>query len=139
MIFDKPKDVYLKYTDIIHCAFEYYRSRIKREMKNERENSNNFALVSFFERIDKALNRTKEYYISNIGSIIKAPENSNRHQNIGIFRSVLYVYDKDLDRCKELLNRHYNLYPTGEGSIKEKSEIVKDLLNKIVINPETSG
>ena len=137
MDFSNSKNVYLKYTDIIHCAFEYYRDTIKKEIKNERENSNNFALIDFFDRIDKSLNRTKDYYIQNIGNIFKPDNDPNKHPNIGVFRSVLFVYSKDLERCKELLNRHYNLYPVGEGSIKEKYEVVKELLNLIVRKPQS--
>lgn len=135
MDFSSSKNIYLKYTDIIQCAFEYYRDTIKKEIKNERENSNNFALVDFFDRIDKSLNKTKDYYIQNIGNIFKPGYDPNKHPNIGVFRSVLFVYGKDLERCKELLNRHYNLYPAGEGSIKEKSEVVKELLNLVVQKP----
>jgi len=135
--FSNSKNVYLKYTDIIHCAFEYYRDTIKKEIKNERENSNNFALIDFFDRIDKSLNRTKDYYIQNIGNIFKPDNDPNKHPNIGVFRSVLFVYSKDLERCKELLNRHYNLYPVGEGSIKEKYEVVKELLILIVQKPQS--
>ncbi|HYF98752.1 MAG TPA: hypothetical protein VD815_01540 [Candidatus Saccharimonadales bacterium] len=137
MDFSNSKNVYLKYTDIIHCAFEYYRDTIKKEIKNERENSNNFALIDFFDRIDKSLNRTKDYYIQNIGNIFKPDNDPNKHPNIGVFRSVLFVYSKDLERCKELLNRHYNLYPVGEGSIKEKYEVVKELLILIVQKPQS--
>ena len=59
--------------------------------------------------------------------------------NIGVLRSVLFVYDKDLERCKELLNRYYNLYPMGEGSIREKSDLVRELLDKIIQKPSSSS
>ena len=66
-----------------------------------------------------------------------ASEDPNRLLHIGILRSVLFVYDKDLERCKDLLNRQFNLFPTGDGSIKEKSALVKDLLEKVSIKPES--
>lgn len=135
MVFDTPNNEYLKYTDIIHCAFEYYRDRIRSEIKNERENNNNFAVIDFFDRIDKSLNKTKDYYIQQISNVMKASEDPNRFLHIGILRSVLFVYDKDLDRCKDLLNRQFNLFPTGEGSIKEKSVLVKDLLERVSLKP----
>ena len=138
MVFDTPKNNYLKYTDIIHCSFEYYRERLKREIKNEHEKNNNFALIDFFERLEKTLNKTKDYYLNNIGNILGSSENPNKYSNIGILRSVLYVYDKDLDRCNDLLNQQYNLYPVGEGSIKDKSTIVKEILDKIIQRPESS-
>lgn len=138
MVFDTPNYNNLKYTDIIHCSFEYYRERIKREIKNEHDNNNNFALIAFFERLEKTLNKTKDYYLQNIGNIIGSSENPNRHSNIGILRSVLFVYQKDLDRCNDLLNQQYNLYPVGEGSIKEKSILVKEILDKIIQRPESS-
>ncbi|HKX97363.1 MAG TPA: hypothetical protein VJL78_05965 [Candidatus Nitrosocosmicus sp.] len=138
MVFDTPKNNYLRYTDIIHCSFEYYRERLKREIKNEHEKNNNFALIDFFERLEKTLNKTKDYYLNNIGNILGSSENPNKYSNIGILRSVLYVYDKDLDRCNDLLNQQYNLYPVGEGSIKDKSTIVKEILDKIIQRPESS-
>jgi hypothetical protein len=138
MVFDTPKNNYLRYTDIIHCSFEYYRERLKREIKNEHEKNNNFALIDFFERLEKTLNKTKDYYLNNIGNILGSSENPNKYSNIGILRSVLYVYDKDLDRCNDLLNQQYNLYPVGEGSIKDKSTIVKEILDKITQRPEPS-
>ena len=138
MVFDTPNYNNLRYTDIIHCSFEYYRERIKREIKNEHDNNNNFALIDFFERLEKTLNKTKDYYLQNIGNIIGSSENPNRHSNIGILRSVLFVYHKDLDRCNDLLNQQYNLYPVGEGSIKEKSILVKEILDKIIQRPESS-
>ena len=138
MVFDTPTYNNLRYTDIIHCSFEYYRERIKREIKNEHDNNNNFALIDFFERLEKTLNKTKDYYLQNIGNIIGSSENPNRHSNIGILRSVLFVYHKDLDRCNDLLNQQYNLYPVGEGSIKEKSILVKEILDKIIQRPESS-
>ena len=138
MVFDTPNYNNLRYTDIIHCSFEYYRERIKREIKNEHDNNNNFALIDFFERLEKTLNKTKDYYLHNIGNIIGSSENPNRHSNIGILRSVLFVYHKDLDRCNDLLNQQYNLYPVGEGSIKEKSILVKEILDKIIQRPESS-
>jgi hypothetical protein len=138
MVFDTPDYNKLRYTDIIHCSFEYYRERIKREIKNEHDNNNNFALIDFFERLEKTLNKTKDYYLQNIGNIIGSSENPNRHSNIGILRSVLFVYQKDLDRCNDLLNQQYNLYPVGEGSIKEKSILVKEILDKIIQRPESS-
>ena len=138
MVFDSPKNNYLRYTDIIHCAFEHYRETIKREIKNEHENKNNFALIYFFERLEKTLNKTKDYYLESIGNIIGSSENPNKHPNIGILRSVLFVYNKDLDRCNDLLNQQYNLYPIGEGSIKEKSTLVKEILDKINLKPESS-
>ena len=138
VVFDTPKNDYLRYTDIIHCSFEYYRERLKREIKKEHENNNNFALVDFFDRLEKTLNKTKDYYIQNIGNIIGSSENPNKHPNIGILRSVLFVYSKDLDRCNDLLNQQYNLYPVGEGSIKEKSTRAKEILDKIAQRPESS-
>ena len=138
MVFDTPKNNYLRYTDIIHCSFEYYREKLKREIKNEHEKNNNFALIDFFERLEKTLNKTKDYYLNNIGNILGSSENPNKYSNIGILRSVLYVYDKDLDRCNDLLNQQYNLYPVGEGSIKDKSTIVKEILDKIIQRPESS-
>jgi hypothetical protein len=138
MVFDTPKNNYLRYTDIIHCSFEYYRERLKREIKNEHEKNNNFALIDFFERLEKTLNKTKDYYLNNIGNILGSSENPNKYSNIGILRSVLYVYDRDLDRCNDLLNQQYNLYPVGEGSIKDKSTIVKEILDKIIQRPESS-
>jgi hypothetical protein len=138
MVFDTPKNNYLRYTDIIHCSFEYYRERLKREIKNEHEKNNNFALIDFFERLEKTLNKTKDYYLNNIGNILGSSENPNKYSNIGILRSVLYVYDKDLDRCNDLLNQQYNLYHVGEGSIKDKSTIVKEILDKIIQRPESS-
>ena len=138
MVFDTPKNNYLRYTDIIHCSFEYYRERLKREIKNEHEKNNNFALIDFFERLEKTLNKTKDYYLNNVGNILGSSENPNKYSNIGILRSVLYVYDKDLDRCNDLLNQQYNLYPVGEGSIKDKSTIVKEILDKITQRPEPS-
>ena len=135
MVFDTPNNEYLKYTDIIHCAFEYYRNRIRSEIKNERENNNNFAIIDFFDRIDKSLNKTKDYYLQQISNVMMASEDPNRFLHIGILRSVLFVYDKDLERCKDLLNRQYNLFPTGDGSIKEKSALVKDLLDRVSIKP----
>jgi len=138
VVFDNPNNNYLPYTDIIHCAFEYYRERLKREIKNERENGNNFALIDFFERLEKTLNKSKDYYLQNIGNIIGTSENPNKHPHIGILRSALFVYNKDLDRCNDLLNQQYNLYPVGEGSIKEKSSLVKEILDKIIQRPESS-
>ena len=90
------KNNYLSYSDVIHKAFEFYKDKIKIEIKNERQNNNNFVLIDFFERIDKSLNKTKEYYLSNIRNLVESTEDPNRHKNIGLFRSVLYVYDKDL-------------------------------------------
>ena len=139
MVFDSPKYKYLKYTDILHCAFEFYRDTIRKEIKNERENGNNFALIDFLDRIEKSLNKTKDYYIEHIGNIFEPDHDPNKHPNIGVLRSVLFVYDKDLERCKELLNRYYNLYPMGEGSIKEKSDLVKELLDKIIQKPSSSS
>jgi len=138
VVFDNPQNNYLRYTDIIHCAFEYYRERLKREIKNERENSNNFALIDFFERLEKTLNKTKDYYLQNIGNIIGSSDEPNKHAHIGILRSVLFVYNKDLDRCNDLLNQQYNLYPVGEGSVKEKSILVKEILDKIIQRPGSS-
>jgi hypothetical protein len=138
MVFDSPKNSYLRYTDIIHCAFEHYRETIKREIKNEHENKNNFALIDFFERLEKTLNKTKDYYLQSIGNIIGSSENPNKHPNIGILRSVIFVYNKDLDRCNDLLNQQYNLYPIGEGSVKDKSNLVKEILDKIILKPESS-
>ncbi len=138
VVFDTPKNNYLRYTDIIHCSFEYYRERLKREIKNEHENYNNFALIDFFERLEKTLNKTKDYYLQNIGNIIGSSDNPIKHSNIGILRSVLFVYGKDLDRCNDLLNQQYSLYPVGEGSIKEKSTLVKEILDKIIQRPESS-
>lgn len=139
MVFDTPKNKYLKYTDILHCAFEFYRDTVRKEIKNERENSNNFAVIDFFDRIEKSLNKVKDYYIQQIGNILKTDSDPNKHPNIGILRSVLFVYDKDLERCKELVNRYYHLYPVGEGSIKEKSDLVKELLERIIQKPSSSS
>ena len=139
MVFDSPKYKYLKYTDILHCAFEFYRDTIRKEIKNERENGNNFALIDFLDRIEKSLNKTKDYYIQHISNIFGPDHDPNKHPNIGVLRSVLFVYDKDLERCKELLNRYYNLYPMGEGSIREKSDLVRELLDKIIQKPSSSS
>lgn len=132
MVFDNPNNKYLKYTDILHCAFEYYRDRIRKEIKHERENNNNFVIVDFFDRLDKSLNKTKDYYIQQISKLM---ENSdpNSLPHIAVLRSVLFVYYKDLNRCRELLNNQFNLYPVGEGSVKEKSDLVKDLINRVSI------
>lgn len=132
MVFDSPNNKYLKYTDILHCAFEYYRDRIRKEVKHERENNNNFVIVDFFDRLDKKLNKTKDYYIQQISNLM---ENSdpNSLPHIAVLRSVLFVYDKDLNRCRELLNNQFNLYPVGEGSVKEKSDLVKDLISRVSI------
>lgn len=138
MDFNSSKNEYLKYTDILHCAFAYYRDTIRKEIKNERENSNNFALIDFFERIEKSLNKTKDYYIQHIGNIFKPDNDPTKQPNIGILRSVLFVYIKDLERCIELLNCHYSLYPMGDGSIKGKSELAKELLNRIAQKPSPS-
>lgn len=138
MDFKSSKNEYLKYTDVLHCAFAYYRDAIRREIKNERENRNNFALIDFLERIEKLLNKTKDYYIRHIGNIIKPDNDPVKHPNIGILRSVLFVYNKDLERCTDLLNHNYNLYPMGEGSIKERYEITKELLNWIVQKPSST-
>ncbi len=127
------KNNYLSYSDVIHKAFEFYKDKIKIEIKNERQNNNNFVLIDFFERIDKSLNKTKEYYLSNIRNLVESTENPNRHKNIGLFRSVLYVYDKDLDRCMDLLKHNYNLFPIGNASIQENSYLVKDIINKIAL------
>ena len=137
MDFTSSKNEYLKYTDILHCAFAYYRDTIRKEIKNERENSNNFALIDFFERIEKSLNRTKDYYIQHISNMLKPNNDPTKHPNIGILRSVLFVYNKDLERCTYLLNHHYNLYPMGDGSIKQKSELAKELLDRIVQKPSS--
>jgi hypothetical protein len=137
MDFNSSKNEYLKYTDVLHCAFAYYRDTIRREIRNERGNSNNFALIDFFERIEKTLNRTKDYYIQHISNMFKPNNDPTKHPNIGILRSVLFVYNKDLERCTDLLNHHYNLYPTGEGSIKQKSELAKELLDRIVQKPSS--
>ncbi len=139
MVFDSSKNKYLKYTDILHCAFEFYRDTVRKEIKNERENGNNFALIDFLDRIDKILNKTKDYYVQHIGNVFKPDQDPNKLPNIGVLRSVLFVYHKDLERCKELLNRHYNLYPMGEGSIKEKSDIAKELLDRIIQKPSSSS
>ena len=135
--FNSSKNEYLKYTDILHSAFAYYRDTIRKEIRNERKNSNNFALIDFFERIEKSLNRTKDYYIRHISNIFKSNNDPNKHPNIGILRSVLFVYNKDLERCTELLNHQYNLYPMGDGSIKEKSELSKELLNRLIQKPSS--
>lgn len=127
------KNNYLSYSDVIHKAFEFYKDKIKIEIKNERQNNNNFVLIDFFERIDKSLNKTKEYYLSNIRNLVESTENPNRHKNIGLFRSVLYVYDKDLDCCMDLLKHNYNLFPIGNASIQENSYLVKDIINKIAL------
>lgn len=127
------KNNYLSYSDVIHKAFEFYKDKIKIEIKNERQNNNNFVLIDFFERIDKSLNKTKEYYLSNIRNLVESTEDPNRHKNIGLFRSVLYVYDKDLDRCMDLLKHNYNLFPVGNASIQENSYLVKDIINKITL------
>ncbi|MDF0682173.1 MAG: hypothetical protein P0116_14535 [Candidatus Nitrosocosmicus sp.] len=138
MVFDTPNYNNLRYTDIIHCSFEYYKERIKREIKNEHDNNNNFALIDFFERLEKTLNKTKDYYLQNIGNIIGSSENPNRHSNIGILRSVLFVYHKDLDRCNDVLNQQYNLYPVGAGSIQDNSMWGQEILDKIIQRPESS-
>ena len=130
---DDAKNNYLSYSDVIHNAFEFYKNKIKIEIKNERQNNNNFVLIHFFERIDKSLNKTKEYYLSNIRNLVESTEDPNRHKNIGLFRSVLYVYDKDLDRCMDLLKHNYNLFPVGNASIQENSYLVKDIINKITL------
>ena len=127
------KNNYLSYSDVIHKAFEFYKDKIKIEIKNERQNNNNFVLIDFFEVIDKSLNKTKEYYLSNIRNLVESTEDPNRHKNIGLFRSVLYVYDKDLDRCMDLLKHNYNLFPIGNASIQENSYLVKDIINKITL------
>lgn len=131
MIFENPVNEYMRYTDIIHRAFEFYRIKIRSEIKYEQQNNNNFVLIDFFQRIDKSLNDTKEYYISNIKNIIESTENHKKYRNIGIFKSVLFVYSNDLNRCLDILKNNYSLYPLGEGSIKEKSEIVRELLLKV--------
>ncbi len=130
---DDAKNNYLSYSDVIHNAFEFYKNKIKIEIKNERQNNNNFVLIHFFERIDKSLNKTKEYYLSNIRNLVESTEDPNRHKNIGLFRSVLYVYDKDLDRCMDLLKHNYNLFPVGNASIQENSYLVKDIINKVTL------
>ena len=127
------KNNYQSYSDVIHNAFEFYRNKIKIEIKSERQNNNNFVLIHFFERIDKSLNKTKEYYLSNIRNLVESTEDQNRHKNIGLFRSVLYVYDKDLDRCIDLLKHNYSLFPVGNASIQEYSYLVKDIINKITL------
>ena len=127
MVFDSPSNEYLKYTDILHCAFEYYKDRIRKEIKNERDNNNNFVIIDFFDRLDKSLNKSKDFYIQQIGKLMKNSD-PNSLPYIGVLRSVLFVYDKDLNRCKDLLNNQFNLYPVGEGSVKEKSDLVKELL-----------
>ena len=130
---DDAKNNYLRYSDVIHNAFEFYKNKIKGEIKNERQNNNNFVLIHFFDRIDKSLNKTKEYYLSNIRNLLESTEDPNRHKNIGVFRSILYVYDKDLDRCMDLLKHNYNLFPVGNTSIQEKSYLVKDIINKVTL------
>lgn len=137
MVFDSPNNKYLKYTDILHCAFEYYRDRIRKEIKSERENNNNFIIIDFFDRLDKSLNKTKDYYIQQIEMVLKSLDDPNSLPHIGILRSVLFVYDKDLNRCKELLNSQFNLYPVGDGSVKEKSDLVKDLLSRVSAKPSS--
>ncbi|MBA3749488.1 MAG: hypothetical protein H0X03_01055 [Nitrosopumilus sp.] len=129
---DKKNDD-IRYTDLIYDAFEFYKDKIKIEIKNEQNNNNNYALIHFFELINKALNKTKDYYLLHIHTILQSNENPNKHDNIGIFRSILFVYDRDLDRCIDLLKYNYNLYPIGNGSIKEKSDIVKEIINKITL------
>ena len=130
---DDAKNNYLSYSDVIHNAFEFYKNKIKIEIKNERQNNNNFVLIHFFERIDKSLNKTKEYYLSNIRNLVESTEDPNRHKNIGLFRSILYVYDKDLNSCMDLLKHNYNLFPVGNASIQENSYLVKDIINKVTL------
>jgi len=131
--FDDAKNNYLRYSDVIHDAFEFYKGKINDEIKNERRNNNNFVLIDFFERVDKSLNKTKEYYLSNIRNLLESTEDPHRHKNIGVFRSILYVYDKDLDRCMDLLKHNYNMFPAGDASIQEKSYLVKDIITKVTI------
>jgi len=133
MFSNDKQNVDIRYTDLIYDAFEFYKDKIKKEIKNEQQNNNNYALIHFFELIIKALNKTKDYYLLHIHTILQSTENPNRNDNIGIFRSILFVYDKDLDRCIDLLKHNYNLYPIGNGSIKEKSDIVKEIINKITL------
>ncbi len=132
MISNNTQNKYLDYTDVIHAAFEFYKNKVANEMRYEKQNNNNFTLVDFFQRLHKKLNRTKDYYIQNIHNILERKESTDpsKYYNFGIFRSVLFVYDKDLDRCMNVLNNTYNLYPVGKGSMQEKSIIVKEILKK---------
>ncbi|MDQ4072870.1 MAG: hypothetical protein M3162_01060 [Thermoproteota archaeon] len=135
MISGNTQNKYLDYTDIIHAAFEFYKNKVVNEMRYEKQNNNNFTLVDFFQRLHKKLNKTKDYYIQNIRNILEPMESADpsKYDNIGIFRSVLFVYERDLDRCINLLNTTYNLYPVGKGSMQEKSTLVKEILKKIQV------
>ena len=63
---------------------------MRKEIKNERENGNNFALIDFLDRIEKILNKTKDYYVQHIGNVFKPDQDLNKLPNIGVLRSVLF-------------------------------------------------
>ncbi len=126
---------FIRYTDVIKKAFDFYENKINNEIKNEQQNNNNVTLISHFETVKDLLNSVQNYYTENISLLLQpGREDPNRFENIVIFNSVLSIYDKDLDRCIDLLQKIYQLEFVGSGSIQEESSLIKEIIE--IINPK---
>jgi hypothetical protein len=125
---------FIRYTDVIKKAFDFYENKINNEIKNEQQNNNNVTLISHFETVKDLLNAVYSYFTKNISLILQSGGDPNRFDNIVLFNSVLSIYDRDLDRCIDLLQKTYQLEFVGSGSIQEESSLIKEIIE--IINPK---
>ncbi len=124
---------FLRYSRVIENAFNFYKNKLLSQIKLEQQNNNNSVVIAQTNLILHSLDTNRKNVSNNIGVLF---ENSETHRNsqylnTALLRSVLNIYEKDLDRGIVLLENEYEYYLKEHDILKEEAELVHELVEII--------